>query len=428
MVRLSLALVIAFLGPSCASTAPETRSHSPYQERAVTEVRGGVSVTVALPTAEEAEALYGVDLTEKKIQPVWIKVKNDTAKSYWFLSSGLDANYFSTSEAAYAFRATGSDGGNRALIDRFEGLQFKNPIGPGTTVSGFLLTNLDEGMKGVDVDLVTLDDAKSFTFVVADPTFRSRGSEFDLDKLYNDSELVHVDNDDRLRMLLEQLPCCTTNSDGSAFGDPLNLVMIGSRSDLVAAFVRRQWHPTEVIHAESVWRTIKSFIQETRYRYSPISPLYVFGRPQDGAAQKARSTIHERNHARFWLSRIRFRGKKVWVGQISRDIGVKFTIKSPTISTHVVDPDVDEARRYMIEDLAYSQALHRIGYVKGVGAASRSAPRFNLVDDPYYTDGLRAVMFFEPRPFSLSDLEFLDWERPPRAGRSSKSDLSHERK
>ena len=33
--------------------------------------------------------------------------------------------------------------------------------------------------------------------------------------------------------------------------------------------------------------------------------------------------------------------------------------------------------------------------------------------DPYYTDGLRAVMFFEPRPYSLSELDVLDWEPVP---------------
>jgi hypothetical protein len=116
---------------------------------------------------------------------------------------------------------------------------------------------------------------------------------------------------------------------------------------------------------------------------------------------------------RFWLSPIRFRGKKVFVGQISRDIGVKFTLKSPTISTHIIDPDVDEARRYFIEDLAYSQALTRFGFVKGVGAVSKDAPKMNLVGDPYYTDGFRAVLFFESRPFTLSDIDRLDWEVPP---------------
>jgi hypothetical protein len=115
---------------------------------------------------------------------------------------------------------------------------------------------------------------------------------------------------------------------------------------------------------------------------------------------------------RFWLSSIRFRGKTVFVGQISRDIGVKFTLKSPTISTHKIDPDVDEARRYFIEDLAYSQALIRFGFVKGVGPVSKDAPKMNLVGDPYYTDGFRAVLFFEPRPYTLSNIDILDWEAP----------------
>ena len=231
-----------------------------------------------------------------------------------------------------------------------------------------------------------------------------------------------MDDEDELRILLEQLPCCTTNEDDTEYGDPLNLVLIGARRDLVAALVRRQWHPTEVLHSESLWRTIKSFIEGSRYRYAPISPLYVYGRPQDGATQKARATIHERNHARFWLTPIRFQGKEVWVGQISRDIGVKYTLKSPTISTHVIDPDVDEARRYLVEDLAYSQALHRVGYIVGVGEVSRDMPRFNLVGDPYYTDGLRAVMFFGSKSYSLSDLDFLEWERPSRARRGLKSE------
>ena len=109
---------------------------------------------------------------------------------------------------------------------------------------------------------------------------------------------------------------------------------------------------------------------------------------------------------------MRFRGKTVSVGQISRDIGVKFTLKSPTISTHVIDPDVDEARGYLLNDMAYSQGLARVGYVRGVGKAAKDEPRFNLVGDPYYTDGLRVVMFFEPKPHSLTDIDFLDWELP----------------
>ena len=413
--RLYLLFAIALIADGCAISQPQpgTKEYMPYTDRAETQVQGDLIVTVALPTAGEAAETYGANLADKQIQPVWIEVQNNSAVPYWFLTSGLDPNHFAASEAAYAFHATTTAGVRRALDERFDRLQFRNPIMPGATVSGFVLTNLDEGAKVVDVDLIARGDARSFTFVAVDPSFKATSLRVDFDKLYTNDDLIHVDEEDEFRRLLEQLPCCVTNADGTENGDPLNVVLVGDRADFLAALVRRQWHPTEIIWSGSVWRTLRSFIQGSRYRYSPISSLYLYGRPQDIAAQKARARIHERNHARFWLSPIRFRGKEVYVGQISRDIGVKFTLKSPTISTHVIDPDTDEARRYLVEDLLYSQTLKKIGFVKGVGSSSKAEPQLNLMGDSYYTDGLRVVMFFEPRPYALSQLDVLDWERIP---------------
>ena len=55
--------------------------------------------------------------------------------------------------------------------------------------------------------------------------------------------------------------------------------------------------------------------------------------------------------------------------------------------------DTDDARFYLIQDLLGSGTLARFGYTKGVGYASREAPRRNFTGDPYFTDGLRAVFF-----------------------------------
>jgi hypothetical protein len=104
-----------------------------------------------------------------------------------------------------------------------------------------------------------------------------------------------------------------------------SLVVVGSGDDLYHAFMRAGWDETEVVTTQSAWKTAVAFISGGRYRYSPVSSLYVFGRRQDVALQKARGRIHERNHLRLWLAPLRFRGKLVWVGQISRDIGVRFT-------------------------------------------------------------------------------------------------------
>jgi hypothetical protein len=101
----------------------------------------------------------------------------------------------------------------------------------------------------------------------------------------------------------------------------------------------------------------------------------------------------------------------VWLGQISRDIGVRFTTKSPTISTHKIDPDVDETRVFLIQDLLYSQGLARDGYAKGAGERTIDDPGRNLTGDPFFTDGLRVVMFMSSDPISVEEVEFLDWER-----------------
>ncbi len=408
-------IVAGLLVSGCAgSPAPLPVEEMPFLERTQTESQGALTVTAAVPTRDEAEAVYGEDLAALEMQPIWIEVRNDGQEHYWLLPAGLDPAYFSAPEAAYPFGVGRTDESRARIERRFQELQFRNPIPPGSTVSGFVIVNRDEAFRAVDVDLVSRGDAKSFSYIVIDPSFRGDYTLVNFDELYGESELVHLDDKDALRSALEQLPCCTTNKRGSAQGDPLNLVLIGDEDDLFPAFVRRGWHGTEVVWSAAVWRTIGSFLQGTRYRYSPISPLYVYGRRQDIALQKARGTIHERNHLRLWLTPIRFRGRPVWIGQISRDIGVKFTTKSPTISTHVIDPDVDEARRYLVEDLAYSQALTILGYASGVGEVTRDAPRMNLVGDPYHTDGLRAVMFFERRPQTLEDIDFLEWERVER--------------
>ena len=175
---------------------------------------------------------------------------------------------------------------------------------------------------------------------------------------------------------------------------------------------RRGWHPTEQTYVAAIWRTLRSFFFRSPYRYSPVSPLYVFGRRQDVSAQKARGSISLRNHARFWLTPLRYRGARVWIGQISRDIGVRMVVGFPP-TTHLIDPDVDEARQGLLQELAYSQALTTFAYTKGVGACTREAPRGNLTNDPYFTDGLRVVMFFGKRPMTLDKVAFLQWEMPP---------------
>jgi len=299
------------------------------------------------------------------------------------------------------------------MEERFYSLHFRSPIMPGQTNSGFVFTRLDEGTKSVDIDLVGLNVVRSFTFQLKVPGFMSDYREDVLAAISNSTSIHRIESEQEFRKALEELPGTTTNKEGDKEGDPLNLVVVGSPQDVFPAFSRRGWHGTEQTRRASVLKTVRSAVFHRAYHYSPVSPLYVFGRSQDLSGQKARGDVNLRNHLRLWLTLIEFRGRPVWIGQISRDIGVRLIRDIPP-TTHKIDPDTDEARDGLVQDLAYSQALARFGYVKGVGAAPRSEPRQNLTGDPYFTDGLRLIMFFDKRPTTLGDIEMLDWERTSR--------------
>ena len=406
-------ITVVFSCAGCASVGPQSETEAlNYNSRAITRSDGAVLVSASALSAEESRDIYGVSIASKGIQPVWIEVENGEDDTYWLLSPGIDPNFFPASEVAEAFATTHEDETREVLEQRFQALAFRNPIPPGKKVSGFVLTNLDEGLKMIQVDLVTSGGHKSFSIFSVVPGFRSdyHARRVFVREMYTDEEIINYTDENTFRIALEALPCCTTNKDGTNNGDPLNLVIVGGLDDASPALVRRGWRPTEKTWSGSVLKMMKSALSGERYPYAPVSPLYLYDRPQDFALQKARNNIHQRNHLRLWLSPMRYHGKSVWVGQISRDIGTRFTIHSPYLTTHKIDPDVDEARTALQEDMIYSQTLVSLGLVKGVGAASKDTPRRNLTTDPYYTDGFRGVLIFDIHPTALTDIKFLSWD------------------
>lgn len=414
VIRVIVAAVVAvgaFGGT--AVLAQHTGGTQAYVSRARSGTQGEVRVSAAALSAEESAAVYGARLADKSIQPVWVEIENNEEAPYWLMYAGLDPDFIPASEAAEAMAPRDSRRKLEELDRRFSELAFRNPVPPGATVSGFVLTNLHEGAKLLQIDLLSDRRSHSFSFLATVPGLRTdyqKSGVFASETVATNRGLVNFTSDADFAAALEALPCCATNKDGSRDGDPLNLVIIGGVEDAFASLVRRGWSPTEMTWKGSVMRTMRSAMSRERYPYAPISNLYLFGRAQDIALQKARDNIHQRNHLRLWRSSMLYHGKPVWVGQISRDIGSRMTIHSPTLTTHKIDPDVDEAGRALMEDLVYSQGLRAIGLVKGVGATPKSAPRRNLTTDPYYTTGMRSVLLFDSVLTSLTEIEILPWQ------------------
>lgn len=402
---LLLVLAACASGPGAVKPIPE----GDFRERVQTQEQAGIRVSAGVPSSKESKELFGKPLYKRGIQPVWLKIENSLEHPVNFLPVGLDPKYFTPLEVAN-YNA-GENVKLESLVDQFfleKGMRMIIP--PGESSSGFVFTALDEGTKAFNVDITGKDFFETFTFFIPVPGLHIDHYTVDWKNLYAQDEFVDLDTA-ALIEVLEDSACCVKDAKGANNGDPLNLVIIGTPLDIYTSFIRAGWDETESVTRASAWKTFRSFTSGGEYRYSPVSNLYVFERPQDVAFQRARSNIHERNHLRLWMSRARYQGLPVWLGQISRDIGVRFTRK--TITTHKIDPDVDETREFLLENLVYAQSLKKYGYVGGVGEVPIDQPAGNLTGDPWFSDGYRLVMWLSSEPVPFDELEWMEWRTPP---------------
>jgi hypothetical protein len=396
-------------------------AHRPFLERAELRKDDELTIRAAVLDSRESDRVFGVPLARRSIQPVWLEIANHGKGPYRLRLASIDPNYYAPLEAAYLnhfhigrrilafgllawwlfpllvfilpFKVLGARLANRRMNAYFE----ENAIGwgliqPGDKLAGFVFTTLDEGSKQFSVRLQGAAGFKDFAFSIPVPGLRVDYGGKELEALALAQDVIDCD-EPALRERLEALPRSTGNQPGTREGDPLNLVAAGEFHTILKGFGAR-WDETEVISLASCWRTFKAFALGSRYRYSPVSALYAFGRSQDFALQRSRRTINERLHLRLWLTPFRFQDKPVWIGQVSRDIGVRFTLKTWNLTTHKIDPNVDDARDYVLDDLMEGGRVALVAYVKGAGEAPAATPRHNLTGDPYYTDGLRAVALF----------------------------------
>ena len=390
---------------------PDRTAAQPCQSHAEVRQQGAVTVRAAVLTDDESERYFGASLADHGIQVIWLSVDNASDLRLRFLPIVTDPNYFSAPEVERLLRGwwRGSST-NASIASAVSRAPMPDVIPQKQSAAGFVFTHREGGLKMFEVGFETDRQMLRFRFVLPVGGSSYAIEKVDFGSIYPPGTVEAVDLA-ALREKLAQLRCCTTNKDGNTNGDPLNIVVVGRGIDALFAFIERGWRLDEPFDLHSVYRTIRAFFFGSEYFNAPVSPLYVFGRQQDVALQKARDTISQRNHLRLWLAPFTIDGLQVWVGQISRDIGIKLTTQSWYLTTHRISPEVDQDRFYLMQDLILSGAVTRFGFVRGVGVSSPPDPRVNLTGDHYLTDGLRLVLFLNEPRRAFDQIDFLDWER-----------------
>ena len=387
---LSLALLL-MNGCATQAFAPDRDiGAASFMERQYTRTRGPVRITAAVPSADETRALFGLDLYAQGIQPVWLKTENLSDQRIRIALRSLDNEYFAPLEVAW-LNHKGHTKADKTAMDRwFYEHQMPRYIAAGSTGSGFVFTHLKQGSKGFNVDVNQAGETYHFTFLVPIPGFQPDYMDVNFESLYSGSEIVDLDSDS-LRDALNDHDCCSTDATGQQTGDPLNVVIVGTPIALRRALLRGDWLESEAGSPDI------ALARTHHYR----------GRPPDGTFHKTRPGSSERKELRIWLAPMRVNDVPIWFAQVSYDMSG--AVGDGAFEDYRIDPDLDAARVFLLQNFWYSQSLTKLAFVGGVPPSTLEAQHSNFHGSGYFTDGARVVVFVTDRPVAMSDTEILDW-------------------
>jgi hypothetical protein len=194
-------------------------------------------------------------------------------------------------------------------------------------------------------------------------------------KSFSRSELANIE-----QILKNSAPRA---SMGDRPSDIINMLLIGSRSQLDQAFHASGWSKAQRKSPMSLYRMYHALTKRNGYPKAPMNALRLSGAPSAFVYQKGLDTVQKRHHVRFWQYSQR---TNIWLGAAAEDVGFRFKW---THWTHSTDPNIDSERAKVVNDLAYT------GCVSAAGLLPRASTQ--LIQDPkakrpILTDGSVAVI------------------------------------
>lgn len=184
----------------------------------------------------------------------------------------------------------------------------------------------------------------------------------------------------------------THTSDGHP-GDPANVTIEGSETELLMAMKAAGWDPADPITLHSSLRIAVDSVFRRPDDAAPVSALFLYGRKQDFAfEQPVGNSPRQRHHVRFWKRESPDGGRLVWVGSATFDERVGLSHTTGQI-THHIDSNVDAERDLIMNGLKNAGWTQEEFYEEGF---HQNLEGRNGGGDPWQTDGRLGVVVLRP--------------------------------
>jgi hypothetical protein len=183
---------------------------------------------------------------------------------------------------------------------------------------------------------------------------------------------------------LEDIPGVTYTADGIP-ADPINVALIGTRSEVMRIMLVAKWYPADALTLRSCLEIAEASVFDRPFEDAPVSSEFLFGRKEDLAFEQAvGDSPRHRHHVRFWESdKLDPDGRPVWVGSAVFDKRVGLSRTTGQI-THETAPNVDAEREKLFDDLKKTGDLAEFIIVPGFHKVREGR---NGEGNAWYTDG-----------------------------------------
>ena len=176
-------------------------------------------------------------------------------------------------------------------------------------------------------------------------------------------------------------------------GDPLNLAVDGDEASLRRVMEAAGWTRADPVTLRSSWGIIRSAVFRSPYPAAPVSPLLLFGHPEDIAFEReVDGNASQRHHIRFWRvpeGWVLPGGYTVgWLASATYDRKVGLSLFTLQV-THKVDADIDAERDYVVATARYATPSVTLRMIENFSTAFHTR---NGGGDLVHGDGNLAIL------------------------------------
>jgi hypothetical protein len=191
-----------------------------------------------------------------------------------------------------------------------------------------------------------------------------------------------------LRRLAASMPSRTYATAPERPSDLTNVLIVGSRDQVAAAFAAAGWSEARPLTFGRRVRWLRAIGLRRGFDSAPMSSLLVNGEPADLSLEKGLNDVSKRHHIRLWKQEGQWEGQDLWIGAATRDVDFGY-LRPGRAFTHRIAAEVDRERDKVAYDLAFTGCTN---WLEWTGRASVPRVSENGTGDAMTTDTRLAVV------------------------------------